>query len=270
MPKPSHPPAFQFYVDDFVSDSAVDAMSNDELGIYIRLLCKAWKEEPVGTIPDDDRILANWGKTTPAVWKRAKPSILRAFRAGDDGRLHQKRMESEWQKLLAHREERSRSGKKGADGKWHKPDAGDGKQMAEPSKSHQKPMAKNGFPSPSPSSSSFSYLKDVDVSEVINLGGQEGLLAKAKHILRSTKIDMGNQGDRELVAKVAVLWSDGEFSEADIEHVLHSFKGSGIKNRGAYLHRSLANHCTAIGKDFGGLLARTTVPMSLLISGAMA
>jgi uncharacterized protein YdaU (DUF1376 family) len=264
MPAPNHPPAFQFYVDDFVSDSAVDAMSNDELGIYIRLLCKAWKEEPVGTIPDDDRILANWGKTSASGWKRAKPAILRAFRSAEDGRLHQKRMETEWQKLLEYRAERSRAGARGADKRWHNDSSANGSAIVLPSSSHEKSVAKNSIPSPSSFSSSN---KDGDVIENVLLGEEtEGLISKARRLQKLTKIDIRNAGDRELIAKTAVLWDAGEFSEADIEHVLQSFKSPNIKNRGAYLHKSLANHCDLMRKDFGGLLARTTVPMCLLLN----
>ncbi len=269
MPAQNHPPAFQFYVDDFVSDSAVDAMSNDELGIYIRLLCKAWKEEPVGTIPNDDRILANWGKTTAAGWKRAKPSILRAFQDCGDGRLHQKRMKTEWQKLLDYRAERSRAGSKGADKRWQGNGSANGSAILLPSPSHENSMAKNSIPSPSSFSSSY---KDGDVIKVVPSGeGTESLVAKARHIQKATKINIGNASDRELIAKTAVLWDAGEFSEDDIEHVLQSFKSTNIKNRGAYLHKSLANHCNVMRKDFGGLLARTTIPICLIIStGATA
>lgn len=119
MPKDTHPPSFPLYVDDLISDGAVDAMTNEELGIYLRLLCKAWKEEPVGTIPNDDRVLANWGKTTAANWKKCRAGVLRAFADLGDGRLHQKRMRSEWAKLLAYRESKSKAGRKGMGSRWH-------------------------------------------------------------------------------------------------------------------------------------------------------
>lgn len=253
MPKQDHPPSFPFYVDDFIADSAVDAMSNQELGIYIRLLCKAWKEDPVGTLPVDDHLLARWAKETPAIWRKCKAGVFRAFKI-EDGRLHQKRMKEVWDKVLEYREAKSRAGKKGMERRWQN----DNTAITEP-------ITKNNLPSPSPSSFSTNS-KDVDViGNVLSGDEPERLRAKARHIQKATKIDTNNLGDRELIAKTAVLWDAGEFSEADIESVLQSFKSGNIKNRGAYLHRSLANQCTSMHKDFGGLLARTTVPMCLLI-----
>lgn len=117
MPKDNHPPYFPLYVDDFISDSAVDAMTNEELGIYTRLLCKAWKEEPAGTIPDDDRILSNWAKTTASRWKHCREGVLRAFILRG-GRLHQKRMILEWSKLMAKMATLSEAGKRGAEKRW--------------------------------------------------------------------------------------------------------------------------------------------------------
>ncbi len=145
MPKHKHPPAFQFYVDDFISDSAVDAMTNEELGIYIRFLCKAWKETPAGTIPDDDSVLMNWAKATPSVWQRSRAGVLRAFLL-KDGRFHQKRMKLEWKNQKARAQERKESGLKGAEARWHSHSVANGKPIANT-------MAKNG-PSSSTSSSS--------------------------------------------------------------------------------------------------------------------
>ena len=131
MPSPNHPPAFQFYVDDFIADSAVDAMSNEEVGIYVRFLCKAWKEEPVGTIPADEKILANWSKSTPSAWKKCRTGVLRAFIL-EDGRYHQKRMKTEWQKLVDYRKKKEDAGSKGAEKRWHNHDSANGKPIAQP------------------------------------------------------------------------------------------------------------------------------------------
>lgn len=147
MPKHEHPPAFQFYVDDFIADSAVDAMSNEEVGIYVRLLCKAWKEDPVGTIPADERILANWSKATPSTWKKSREGVLRAF-VMEDGRYHQKRMKVEWQKLVDYKAAKEKAGKEGAKKRWHNDRSDDGKPIADP-------LAKNS----SSLSSSFSSSK---------------------------------------------------------------------------------------------------------------
>ncbi len=100
MPRDDRPPAFLFYVDDFASDGVVEAMSTEGVGAYTLLLCKAWREEQPGTLPTDDSVLARWARLTPDGWAEVKPSVLAAFSSGRDGRFHQKRMESEYRKLV--------------------------------------------------------------------------------------------------------------------------------------------------------------------------
>lgn len=115
LPKDHHPPFFPFYVDDFMNDGVVDAMTNEEIGVYIRLLCKAWKEAPVGSVPDDDRVLAQWARLTPFVWSAMKPHVMAAFRLSRrDGRYHQRRMELEWAKLQRTRLLRSKNAQNAA------------------------------------------------------------------------------------------------------------------------------------------------------------
>ena len=99
MPKDNKPPGFLFYVDDFVSDGKVEAMTTEEVGAYILLLCKAWREEPPGSIPDDDRILARWARMDSERWSACRTGVLAAFTLGTDARWHQKRMRKEFQKL---------------------------------------------------------------------------------------------------------------------------------------------------------------------------
>ena len=47
---PNKSPAFQFYPADFLSDSKVILMSNEEVGCYIKLICHGWLE---GSIPSN-------------------------------------------------------------------------------------------------------------------------------------------------------------------------------------------------------------------------
>lgn len=94
------PPYFPFYVNDFAADGKVEAMTTEEVGAYILLLCKAWMEEPPGTIPNDDTVLARWARLTVPRWMRIRKAVLAPFSKGDDGRLWQKRMMAEYGKFL--------------------------------------------------------------------------------------------------------------------------------------------------------------------------
>lgn len=123
MPRDNRPPAFLFYVDDFVSDGVVEAMTTKEIGAYILLLCKAWREDPPGSIPADDRVLARWSRLTPDEWSECRTGVLAAFSLGTDDRWHQKRMRSEFSKLMTSMRNRSEAGRIGAESRWRKCDS---------------------------------------------------------------------------------------------------------------------------------------------------
>jgi len=107
-------PAFQFYPDDFIADKNVQAMTTLETGAYIRLMCFAWKEDQVGTLPEDDRLLAGLAKLSFASWIRVKDNVMRGFyMSKTDKRWHQKREEQEYEKQKRLREERKKAGHKG-------------------------------------------------------------------------------------------------------------------------------------------------------------
>lgn len=121
MPNDGRPPAFLFYPADFTSDGDVEAMTTEEVGAYMLLLCKAWREEPAGSIPNDDRALARWARLTPDRWAECKPAVLAAFKLGGDKRWHQKRLRAEFNKLMRARKERHESAVTAAQARWGKP-----------------------------------------------------------------------------------------------------------------------------------------------------
>lgn len=106
MAKVNHPPAFLFYPDDFSSDGKVEAMTTEEVGAYILLLCKSWREKPPGSLPSDDPTLARWARLTLDRWLGCRPGVLAAYTFGTDSRWHQKRQRQEYDKLLSFRKSR--------------------------------------------------------------------------------------------------------------------------------------------------------------------
>jgi uncharacterized protein YdaU (DUF1376 family) len=92
-------PYFRMFVGDFVSDARVEAMSTEQVGCYVLLLCKAWTQPDVGTVPDDDRILARWARISLARWKRLKDGVMAPWRL-IGGVWHQKRMQLEYARLV--------------------------------------------------------------------------------------------------------------------------------------------------------------------------
>ena len=124
MPKDDRPPAFLLYVDDFTSDGVVELMTTEEIGAYFLLLCKAWREDPPGSIPANDHVLARWTRLSPNRWAECRTSVLAAFTLGTDDRWHQKRMRREFTKWIESSKKRSRSASAAAKARWHPPPCG--------------------------------------------------------------------------------------------------------------------------------------------------
>lgn len=119
-------PAFQFYPGDFLSDENVAAMSLEERGAYITLLCYCWKE---GSIPAETKRIARLLGVRSQVITRLWPGLEPCFReaSGKPGRLVNPRLERERRKQVARRKKLSEAGKKGADARH-----GDGQATARP------------------------------------------------------------------------------------------------------------------------------------------
>ncbi len=85
-----NPPAFQFYPSDFLGDPAVIAMSSEERGVYMTLLCVAWME---GGIPSDlnkvRRLLRLPTKRFDRIWE----GVSEKWESDGNGRLTNPRME---------------------------------------------------------------------------------------------------------------------------------------------------------------------------------
>jgi uncharacterized protein YdaU (DUF1376 family) len=103
-------PAFSFYPKDILSDLNVAAMTDEELGVYVKLLCHQWLE---GSIPADMDRLARVVKRTRRSLDRLWPSLAPCFKVDGD-RLMNARLEKERVKQLARQESQSVKGLKSA------------------------------------------------------------------------------------------------------------------------------------------------------------
>lgn len=121
MPRSDDYPAFLFYPDDFSGDGDVEAMTTEEVGAYILLICKAWREKPTATIPNDERVLARWARMTPERFTEAKASILRPWKLSKCGtRYTQPRLKKEFDKLQTRRRSSSKAASIAATERWKK------------------------------------------------------------------------------------------------------------------------------------------------------
>ena len=114
------PPYFPFYVKDFAADGKVEAMTTEEAGAYMFLLCKAWHEDPPCSVPDNDAVLARWARLSEERWNSSRIAVLSAFVLERDGRWYQKRLELEYKKMLLANQKKSVAGKIGATSRWKK------------------------------------------------------------------------------------------------------------------------------------------------------
>jgi uncharacterized protein YdaU (DUF1376 family) len=127
------PPAFQFYADDFLSGTM--AMTNEEAGLYIRLLCLQWSQGAITSI-EIERL--GYGMAQPSV-----SHVAAKFKDDGKGKLRNERMEIVRGEQQAYRANRSESGKRGADKRWHS----HGTAIAQPMANT---MANDSSPSPTP------------------------------------------------------------------------------------------------------------------------
>jgi len=80
VPADDRAPSFQFYPKDYLSDSIVSAMTPEQRGGYVHLLCHAWSAEECGVLPDDDELLARLSDLRDR-WQHCRLAIRSAFRS---------------------------------------------------------------------------------------------------------------------------------------------------------------------------------------------
>lgn len=132
------PPAFQLYVNDFLSGTS--HMSNEEVGCYIRLLCHSWDRDG---LPDDEAILDRlagrpFGRAkgyTEKPFFEEYALVMEKFAADESGILRNSRLEEYRNHVVTLRAKRAEYAKKGGEStknKWAK--KVNGKEAKRPSK----------------------------------------------------------------------------------------------------------------------------------------
>lgn len=103
-------PALPLWTDAYLADTA--HLTNEEHGVYLRLLMFAWRT-PGCSLPDDDKRLAIMVGVTPKKWQTLRP-VMESFWTIENGTWTQKRLTAERDFV----EGRSRAGRAGAAGRW--------------------------------------------------------------------------------------------------------------------------------------------------------
>lgn len=127
----AHSPAFQFYPKDFLADPNTVRMDATDVGVYMFLLMECWNRD--NKLPKDVEVLAAFCRMTvqefTPIWEN---KVRRCFQEMKTFFWH-KRLKKEISKQIEWREKKSKSGKLGADKRWHGNELQDSGAMALPS-----------------------------------------------------------------------------------------------------------------------------------------
>jgi len=89
MPANDRPPSTQFYWRDWLSDSAVQGMSFDEQGRYMRVLAMTHQTDTPGVCTEEE--VRGWAQLSSEEWPAHREAFARAFRIRLDGTWIQRR-----------------------------------------------------------------------------------------------------------------------------------------------------------------------------------
>lgn len=88
----SKPRAFLFDVDAWLGSFTIEKMSGDAVKAYIYLLCRAWHEAPIATLPNDDAQLAKMARLSLPEWETVRDEVLTQFKSNGNGRIFNEKL----------------------------------------------------------------------------------------------------------------------------------------------------------------------------------
>jgi uncharacterized protein YdaU (DUF1376 family) len=115
---------FKFYPRDFKHDANVRRMTNEQVGMYLKLLMEAWDSEHPGSLPNDDRYLSHLLGIDVRSWRRKhRDTVLKCWVSMGD-LIWNERLQKEWKAS----EDRGKRAKQAAEVRWKD----DASRIAEP------------------------------------------------------------------------------------------------------------------------------------------
>lgn len=121
-------PAFQWYPKDVLTDTRVMEMDLATEGAYRRALDICWLSGRIITA-DPKRLALLIGKGCKV---KTASAVIELFTKNEDGTMHHKRLDQEWQKQQEWASKSSSGGKKGAETRWRKPNQDDDQGITTP------------------------------------------------------------------------------------------------------------------------------------------
>lgn len=106
--------SFMLDVDRLLASELVALATPEEGWAAVLLWCRAWKQDPPGSLPDDDRVLASFSGAGKR-WAKLKQMALRGFVKCSDGRLYHRVLCDEVNAAWKRRQEHDRKRERDAD-----------------------------------------------------------------------------------------------------------------------------------------------------------
>lgn len=96
LPPPPVPPecdctdldGFMLNVERLMASELVALSGHEVVGAALFLWCRAWKQRPAASVPDDNRVMAAYARLTLKRFRQIKDEVLRGFVKCSDGRLY--------------------------------------------------------------------------------------------------------------------------------------------------------------------------------------
>lgn len=103
--------SFMLDVDRLLASELVALATPEEAWAALLLWCRAWKQSPPGSLPNDDRVLASFSGAG-AKWRKVRAMALRGFVECSDGRLYHRvlceQVDAAWKRRQEHDKKRDR------------------------------------------------------------------------------------------------------------------------------------------------------------------
>ena len=88
-------PGFLLNVERLMASELVALSSHEVIAAALFLWCRAWKQKPAASLPDDDRVLASFARMPLVKFRKLREKILHGFVKCSDGRLYHRFLATE-------------------------------------------------------------------------------------------------------------------------------------------------------------------------------
>lgn len=113
--KDRHPPYMPHHVQVELDDVNVQAMTLTQFGAHRSLINLSWSQDPPGTVPNDDHVLAKWLHIPVIEWVAIKDGVMTAWRLNRPGnRWRQKRVAGSYREV----QKRMKANRENAEKRW--------------------------------------------------------------------------------------------------------------------------------------------------------